>query len=172
MTITAQATPAPTPGRYVRLALIVISAIDAAGALTHIPAIFYDYGHQTALLKFAQALTSVEIVLAIPLTLAALYFAASGQLTRAIVALAIRMLVSWAADLPSIAIHGWELSADYAGAHIAAQRFAAPIVALAAIFLAWRNERLWLATILVALPTVFYWIGVLIFTVAIMIYGF
>jgi hypothetical protein len=162
----------PAPSSRLRIALIVIAAIEAAGALTRTPAIFFDYGHTTALLKFAQALGSVDIALAVPLTLAALYFAVAGQPTRAIIALAIRILVSWACDLPSIAIHGWELSLDIAGLHIAAARFGAPLIAAAAIWLALRNERLWLATILVALPTVFYWIGVAVFTIAIMIYGF
>jgi hypothetical protein len=81
--------------------------------------------------------------------------------------------VTWLTDTPtSLALHGIEWSFDYGGLNVAGYQIGAPLIALGAIWLAWRNEKLWLAASLVALPTLFYWIGVLIFTVAIMIYGF
>lgn len=160
------------PSKRLRIALIALAAIEAAGALTNLSTIFNDYGHTTALLKFAQALGTLNLALAPIFALAALYFAAAGKLTYAIIAIAIRILVTWATDLPSIAIHGLELSADLGGLTILGYRFALPVMAAAAIWLARRNERLWLATIIVALPSVATWLSVLVFTVAVMIYGF
>jgi len=39
-------------------------------------------------------------------------------------------------------------------------------------YLARRNECLGLATLLVALPTIFFWLGVLAFAISVMIHGF
>ena len=169
MTATADA---PNRHRRIRIALIVIAAIESIGALRDLPAIFYDFNPTTTLGKFAQALSSVDQVLAVLLALAALYFACARRLRLAIAAIAIRILVTWLCDLPSIAIHGIEWSLDFAGIEVAGYQIGAPLIALAALYLARRNERLGLATLLVALPTIFFWLGVLAFAVSVMIYGF
>lgn len=163
---------APTRHRRIRIALIVIAAIESIGALLNIPAIFYDFNPTTPLGKFAQALGSVDHVLAVPLTLAALYFAIASWLRLAIASIAIRILVTWLCDLPSIAIHGIEWSATLGGIQVAAYQIGAPLIAFAALYLARRNERLGLATLLVALPTILFWLGVLAFAVSAMIHGF
>jgi hypothetical protein len=169
MTATADA---PTLHRRIRVALIVIAAIETLGALRDIPAIFYDFNPTTPLGKFAQTLGSVDHVLAVPLTLAALYFAVARRLRLAIAAIAIRILVTWLCDLPSIAIHGIEWSLTFGGIEVAGYQIGAPLIALAALYLARRNERLGLATLLVALPTIFFWLGVLAFAISVMIHGF
>ena len=169
MTATVEA---PSRHRRIRIALIVIAAIESIGALYDIPAIFYDFNPTTSLGKFAQALGSVDHVLAVPLTLSALYFAFASRLRLAISALAIRILVTWLCDLPSIAIHGIEWSATFGGIQVAGYQIGAPLIALAALYLVRRNERLGLATLLVALPTIFSWLGVLAFAISIMIHGF
>jgi hypothetical protein len=169
MTATADA---PTRDRRIRIVLIVIAAIESIGALRDIPAIFYDFNPTTPLVKFAQTLGSVSLALAVPLALAALYFACARRLRLAIAAIAIRILVTWLCDLPSIAIHGLEWSLTFGGLEVAGYQIGAPLIALAALYLARRNERLGLATLLVALPTIFFWLGVLAFAVSVMIYGF
>jgi hypothetical protein len=169
MTATADA---PTPHRRIRIALIVIAAIESIAALQDIPAIFYDFNPTTPLGKFAQALGTVDHVLALPLALAALYFAFAWRLRLAIAAIAIRMLVTWLCDLPSIALHGIEWSLTFGGIEVAGYQIGAPLVAFAALYLARRNERLGLATILVALPTILFWLGVLVFAIGVMIHGF
>jgi hypothetical protein len=158
--------------RRIRFALIVIAAIEAIGALGDIPGIFYDFNPTTPLGKFAQALGSVNHVLAVLLTLAALYFAFASWLRLAIAAIAIRMLMTWLCDLPSIGIHGIEWSLTFGGIQVAGYQIGAPLIALAALYLARRNERLGVATLLVALPTIFFWLGVLAFGISAMIYGF
>ena len=169
MTATADA---PSPHPRIRIALIIIAAIESIGALRDIPAIFYDFNPTTPIGKFAQALSSVDQVLAVLLALAALYFALARRLRLAIAAIAIRILVTWLCDLPSIAIHGIEWSLTFGGIEVAGYQIGAPLIALAALYLARRNERLGLATILVALPTIFFWLGVLAFAISVMIHGF
>ena len=163
---------APSRHGRIRIALIVIAAIESIGALLNIPAIFYDFNPATPLGKFAQALGSVDYVLAVPLTLAALYFGFASRLRLAIAAIAIRILVTWLCDLPSIGIHGIEWSLTFGGIQVAGYQIGAPLIALAALYLARRNERLGVATLLVALPTIFFWLGVLAFAISVMIYGF
>ena len=163
--------PLATPGRL-RLALIVLAAIESAAALSGLPGIFYEFNPTTPIGKFAQALTSIDLALAPVFALTALYFAAAGHLRYALMAIAIRILVSWASDLPSIAIHGLELSTNLGGLHVFAARFLAPVIALSALRFAFRNEHLWIATILVALPTIAKWAGVLAFAIGVVIYGF
>ena len=172
MTVAADTPQQTSTPRYLRIALIVIASIEAIGALIGAPGIFYDFNPTTPLAKFAQLLTSVNLVLALPITLAALYFAVAGKLRYAIAAIAIRVLVTWLSDLPSFWIHGIEWSLSYAGIAVAAYQIGAPLIALAAIYLARRNERLRLATLLVALPTILTWLGVLVFAIGAMIYGF
>jgi hypothetical protein len=166
------AVDAPSHQRRIRIALIVIAAIGSLGALWDIPGIFYDFNPTTPLGKFAQTLGRVGYVLAVPLALAALYFAFASRLRLAIAAIAIRILVTWLCDLPSIAIHGLEWSLTLGGIQVACYQIGAPLIALAALYLARRNERLGLATLLVALPTIFFWLGVLAFAISAMIYGF
>lgn len=173
MTLAAEHPDNAPPARWMRIALIVIAAIESIGALRDIPALAYEFNPTTAIGKFAQALTSVNIVLSIPIALAALYFAAAGKLRLAIAAIAARVLVTWLCDTPtSVAIHGIEWSLNFGGLNVAGYQIGAPIVALAALYLAWRNEPLALATLLVALPTIFSWLNIAVFTVAVMIYGF
>jgi hypothetical protein len=172
MTVAADTPQQTSTPRYLRTVLIVIASIEAIGALIGVPGIFYDFNPTTPLLKFAQLLTSANLVLALPITLAALYFAVAGKLRYAIAAIAIRVLVTWLSDLPSFWIHGIEWSLSYAGITVAAYQIGAPLIALAAIYLACRNERLRLATLLVALPTILTWLGVLLFAIGVMIFGF
>jgi hypothetical protein len=82
------------------------------------------------------------------------------------------MLIAWANELSSIAIHGLQLPRGYLGVVHFAQAIIYPVIALAAIWLAARDRLLGLAFALVALPTVEFWIGVAAFTIGVMMYGF
>lgn len=171
MTSIAEPTPAP-PHRLIGISLIAVAAIETLSALANFSVIFVDYHHETALLKFAQALTSVNLALAPLLAGAALVFAVMGRLRHAIVALAALSLLAWAVDLPSIAIHGMELSGDLGGVIVAAKLLGAPLIAAAAIVMAAQNERLALATLLVSLPTILAWAGIVAFAIGVSIFGF
>ena len=165
---------APTPGRpWLRGALAVVAALELLEALSGAPNIFVDYHHDTALLKFAQGVTSVQLALAPFVAGAALVLAAGGRLRAAILALAALTLMVWVLDdLPSIPIHGFEFSADYGGVTVLIHRVVNPAAAVAGAALAWKDRRLPLAGLLVSVPTIVRWLGVLAFAVGVMLYGF
>lgn len=174
MTMTADTTalPAPTRQPLLRIALAVLAAIETLSAMTDLSALFFDYGHTDPLLVFAQAVTKAKIAVAPLFAIAAFVFAVSGRVRAAIAVLAALILLAWLSDLPSIAIHGLELSGGIAGMHALALRVIYPLVAIAAIVLARRNAHLGVAAVLVSLPTVIAWVGVIAFGIAVMIYGF
>lgn len=170
MTTTATA-PAP-PHRLLAIALVLVAAIELLDALSSVSNIFRDYGHTTQLLIFAQAVTSVQLALAPLVSGAAFVLVLMGKLRHAIVAMAVRMLLVWLADLPSIALRGLEVSATFEGLGMFAFRFIYPLMAVAAIVLAHKNQRLALAVVFVSLPTVIALIGFAVFAISIAIYGF
>ena len=177
MTMTAE-TPASIPTQpaapsRLHIGLMILSGLILLGALSDVPAIFFDYGHTDRLVIFAQRLTSLKLALAPVIAGAALYFAITRKLPHAIVALATLMLVNWLTELPSIAIHGMEMKdGGITSLVIAAQRFLYPLLAVAAMAAALRNERLVTATVLTAIPMIVQWLGVVAFAVGVAIYGF
>ena len=177
MTMTAE-TPTSIPTQpaappHLHIGLMILSGLILLGALSDFPAIFFDYGHTDRLVIFAQRLTSLKLALAPVIAGAALYFAITRKLPHAIVALATLMLVNWLTELPSIAIHGMEMkNGGITSLVIAAQRFLYPLLAVAAMAAALRNERLMTATVLTAIPTIVQWLGVAAFAVGVAIYGF
>jgi hypothetical protein len=172
MTTIASTDAAPSY-RWLRVFLVLIAALEFLDALSGVHNIFTDYHHDTTLLRFAQALTSVSLALSPVLAGAALIFAALGNIRRAILALAALVLAVWLLDgLPSIAIHGIKLTPDYGGLEEFLLYFFAPATAVAAALLARKDRRLPLAGVLVCLPALFKWIGGVIFLIAVMIYGF
>jgi hypothetical protein len=128
---------------------------------------FYDYGHTRPLVIFAQRLTTAKILLLPLVSGAALLLAISGRVRHAIMALGAVMLVEWAHDLPSLAIHGLP-----SGLITLAQTFIYPVIAAAAIWLAARGRLLGLAVAFVAVLTVEFWAGAIAFAIAVSIYGF
>jgi succinate dehydrogenase hydrophobic anchor subunit len=91
--------------RWLRLLLVLVAALEFLDALSGVQNVFTDYHHDTTLLRFAQALTSINLALAPLLAGAALIFAASGNIRYAIQALAAMTLVAWVLDsLPSIVL--------------------------------------------------------------------
>jgi hypothetical protein len=173
MTTESTAAVLPPPHRWLRLALVVVAALELLDALTSMHNIFTDYHHQTALLRFAQALTSVQLALAPFIAAAAFIFALRGRLRHAILALAALALMVWLLDdVSSFPIHGFEFSMSFGGMVVFAHHFAFPVAAVAGAALAWKNRRLALAGLLVSLPAIVKWIGVAVFTISIMMYGF
>jgi hypothetical protein len=172
MTTTAT-TGAALPRRWLRAGLAVIAALELLDALSGVPNIFTDYHQPTALHSFAQTLTSIKLALAPVIAGTALIYAAWSNFRRAILALAALALITWAfEDVWSIPIHGLELSLDYDGIVVFLHHFVFPASALAGAALALKDQQLPLAGLLVSVPTIVNWAGVVAFTVAIMIYGF
>ena len=104
---------------------------------------------------------------------AALIYAALGNVRRAILALAaLEISTGLLEDVWSIPIHGLEVSADYGGMLAFFHHFGFPAAALAGAPLAFKDRWLPLAGLLVGVPTIVNWAGVVAFTVAVMMYGF
>ncbi|HYC18833.1 MAG TPA: hypothetical protein VEC94_16630 [Pseudolabrys sp.] len=172
MTIIATTDSAPPSHRWLRAGLVLIAALEFLDALSGVENIFTDHQHPTALLRFAQTLASIKLALAPLIAGAALVFAGMGNLRRAILALALLVLVGWLLDgLPSIAIHGLTLGLNFGGLEEFSHYFLFPASAFAGAALALKNHRLGLAGLLVSVPTLLNWAGVVAFTVAIMMYG-
>jgi hypothetical protein len=135
--------------------------------------IFTDYHHPTTFLRFTQTLTGTKLALAPVIAGAALIYAALGNVRRAILALATLEISTWLLeDVWSIPIHGLELSADYGGMLALFYHFVFPAAALAgAAWLSRTGGFRWPA-LLVGVPTIVNWAGVVAFTVAVMMYGF
>ena len=172
MTIAAAA-PASPSHRGLRLVLAAVAALELLDGIPYLANIFTDYGHTTAYLKFAQALMSVKIALTPVFAGAAFVFAAIGKVRTAITALAGLILLGFVLDdLTSIPLHGLELSADFGGFTVFVGRVVAPAAAIIAGTLAWHDRRLALAGLLVSIPIVFHWLGVLAFAIGVMMYGF
>ena len=161
------------PHRWLRVVLVLIAALEFLDALSGVQNIFTDYHHPTAFLRFAQTLTSIKLALAPVIAGAALIYAALGKVRHAILAVAALEITTWLLeDVWSIPIHGLELSADYGGMLAFFQHFVFPAAALAGAALAFKDRRLPLAGLLVSVPTIVNWAGVVAFTVAVMMYGF
>ena len=159
--------------RWLRLLLVLVAALEFLDALSSLQNIFTDYHHDTALLRFAQALTSIQLALSPLLAGAALIFAALGNIRYAVLALAVLTLVGWVfISLPSIAIHGIKFSLEFGDLEGLFYYFVVPVVAAAAALLALKNRRLALATLLACVPALAKWIALVAFIIAIMIYGF
>jgi len=164
----------PAPRRLrLRIALGMVAAIELLDRLSSLPNIFHDYHQTTAYLRFAQTLTSVQLGLTPLIAAAVLALAAIGRLREAIVGLATLVLTVWLLDdVPSIPIHGLGFSFTFGGIEMFVHYAVFPLLALAGATLALKNRWLALAGLLVSLPTLVNWAGVVAFTVSIMIYGF
>jgi hypothetical protein len=173
MTTAENTTAAPTQHHWLRIALAVVALVELADALSSIHNIFTDYHHPTALLRFAQALTSVKLALAPLVAGAAAVLAVIGRTRLAIGALAALVLLDWMLqDVWSIPFHGLELSLNFGGIEAFFNHFVFPAVAIAGAALALKDRRLALAGLLVSLPTLINWTVLVVFTIGIMIYGF
>ncbi len=164
---------APARHRWLRIALAVLAAYELWGALADLPTLFAAYEPETGLTRLAQILGSVKVALAPLVTAAALWFAATGKPRHAVIALATLALLTWVLiDVWSIATEGLELDFTLGGLVTVLKIVIFPLAAIAAIYLALKDRRLRLASALVALPTVVKWIGIVLFSIAMAMYGF
>ena len=172
MTTIADTDAAPSH-RWLRVLLVLIAALEFLEALADVQNIFIDRHHETALLRFAPGLTSIQLALSPLLAGAALIFAALGNIRYAVLALAALTLTAWVLGaLPTIAIHGMSFSLDYSSFEGIVLFIVAPLVTVAAAFLAFKDKRLSLAALLISLPFLFKWIVLVLFIITVFMYGF
>ena len=106
------------------------------------------------------------------LAVAALVLAARRYFRAAIIVLAAYIIAAWFADLPTMARFGIEGELSPLGLSLLAQELAFAPLAVTAIVLAYLDRVLWLAALFVALPPANLLLGMILFTIGIMIYGF
>jgi hypothetical protein len=177
-TTTPAETPAPaTPSRWARIVLLVFAVINIWMAFSDVGGVVMNIVENSnpALSWLLWSGVPIRFLLSV----AALIYAAKDNVPRAIMALALLPLLDLLTDaLPSLLKEGVESAlADIAaaGPHGMIVLFLVvvlPAMALGAIMLARRNQRLGLATFLAILPTIFGAALVVAFGISVMIYGF
>jgi hypothetical protein len=106
------------------------------------------------------------------LALSALVFALIGYVRHAIPALGAIVLMTWLKDMPSVVAHGYDFNTFFALPQTSIEVIAFPLVGACAIALAARDQRLGIATLLVAIPTLYKLFNGMAFLIGVMIYGF
>jgi hypothetical protein len=168
----AQATPATQPSTWLRVLLIVLAAIEGLEGLFKF-LLFIARDPEIFGKGWGSYAVGTELALTLPFALLALFFLAKGNVRGGLCFVAGIALLRWISLLPSVVNH----PASFPGSGFpallqVAQIMIFPLLMLMVIALAWKNERLTLAGILVGLPAVTEWLGVAAFAIGVMIYGF
>jgi len=152
------------------LLLIIIAAIEAFDALSHVPALFGDMTEIPGP-GLGGAIIKAYVVSHPLLALAALAFATVGRLRYAIMALGALVLMNWLNYIPSVVRHGLDFG-GLSAFQTPVQIIAFPLMGACAIALAACKERLGLAALLVSIPTLFDVLAVIAFGISVFLYGF
>lgn len=173
MTDTASVAPAAQPAKWARLLLLIAAMIEFLGGLGSLPILLGDLNEVPGPGLDGQIILA-GIVLQPLLALAALFFTVRGKIPYALVAMAFIILMAWLSYVPSVRLHGLDLSQGdaFTTAMLGWELIAAPVVALAVAGLALRETQLTLATVLAVLPTLAHVLSVIVFGISVAIYGF
>jgi hypothetical protein len=106
------------------------------------------------------------------LALAALVFAAVGNVRYSIIALGAMVMMTWLNYMPSVVRHGLGFEGLYSTLQGTVQIVVFPLMAACGIAYAARNQRLGIATALVSIPAFWFMFGVVAFAIGVSIYGF
>jgi hypothetical protein len=158
--------------RWAVLLLAVAAALELLAGLRDLPILFGDMTEIPGP-GLGGFVIKTKIALQPVFALAALIFVARGRIRPALFAMAGVVLVNWMNYLPSVAIHGLEFQGDGVGGLVTfLEIIVAPVLALAVIALAWRGQRLTLATLLAVFHTALSVLFVILFAIGVAIYGF
>lgn len=164
--------PAVAPQKSVRIALLALAILECLGALKGLGVLLGD-GAELSGGGWGHAAVMAGLTAAPLLAFAALAFAMRGNLRFAIMAIAGIVLLTALSYLPSAMLHGLHQSGSgLYGLHAAAKLILFPLMALAAIALAARDQRLGLATILVWVPMLAGILSLVAFSLGVGLYGF
>jgi hypothetical protein len=161
-----ETTPSPAAPRRnaLRGALAAIALVELVDAIAPIILL----GGMEGLSTVVKLRLTANTVLA----LAALVFALTGYVRHAIVALGAIVLMAWLNFMPSVVAHGYDLNTFFALPQTSIEAVAFPLIAACAIALAARNEHLGIATLLVAIPTLYKLFNGIAFLTGVLIHGF
>ena len=173
MTDTVSVAPAAQTAKWARLLLLIAAMIEFLGGLGSLPILLGDLSEVPGPGLDGQIILA-GIVLQPLLALAALFFTIRGKIPYALVAMAFIVLLSWLSYVPSVRLHGLDLSQGdaFTTTMLGWELIVAPVVALAVAGLALWEKHLTLATVLAVLPTLAHVLSVLAFGISVAIYGF
>jgi hypothetical protein len=154
-----------------RTVLFIAALFEAYQALPDVPMLFGDMSEIPGP-GFGGFLIKAYMATHAPLALAALVFAAIGNVRYAIIALGAVVIMTWLNWMPSVVRHGLKFGSLYSSVEETAQIIGFPLMAACGIAYAARNRRLGIATALVSLPTFWFWLGVIAFAIGVSIHGF
>lgn len=170
---TSRDSPPSSPWeRRLYVPILIVAILETLNALSNL-VIFGDLSEYRDS-GFAQWLLIAAVAIYPVPALAALIFAIKADLRRAVMALAAIVIVAWFMDyLPSFFVHGLEfLEGGITGLHLFAMMVVFPLLAVVALVLAYRRQRLVLAAVLASLTTVANVLAIVAFAVGVWIYGF
>jgi hypothetical protein len=165
---TVSAVP-PTARVWLRIVLMTVAGFESFIGLQEFAGAFDLHD---APLSFGQFVINARLAIHPFLAVAALVLSARRYFRAAIIVLAAYIIAAWLADLPTMARFGIEGDWSPLGLSLLAQELAFAPLAVAAIVLARLDRHLWLAALFVALPPANLLLGMILFTIGIMIYGF
>jgi len=160
---------APPARFWLRTALLTVAGFETLIGLEEFSGAFDLHD---APLSFGQFVINARLAIHPFFAVAALVLATYRYLRAAIIVLAAYIIVAWLTDLPAIARFGIEWDWSPIGLSLLAQQLIFPPLAVAAIILARLDRHLGLSALFVALPPANLLAGIIMFTIAIMIYGF
>jgi hypothetical protein len=159
-------------GRGWRLLLAFAAALEFLGGLRDFPILFGNLSEIPGP-GVGGAIIIAKIALQPILGFAALFFAASGRIRDALLAMAAIIVMTWLNWLPSVARHGLDFKGTaFVNLQLLFQIVIAPLLAAIVAALAMRRRRTSLAIGLAVLPTLMSVLGVLIFGIGVALYGF
>lgn len=138
-----------------RAALIALAIIELLWGLADLPNLFWGVDNlfgEAPRSVFAVPTTMAHLVCHPLLAIAALALTITGRTRHAIIALAIIAIMTWVNHLPWLGRLDLGKARDLQWA--TKQIVVFPLTSAAAILLAARDARLWLATALVSIPTI------------------
>lgn len=175
MTAAAQTAAAPSHHYWLRIGLMAVAGLELMDSAASVGGIFSSQDYADAMLRFAQTLLNVKLALAPIAAVAGLFFAAFGRLRAAVLSLAAFALMGWMLnDLWTGVIHGFGFNPGYYSGAVGvfAHQVVFPLGTFAGIVLALTTRHLAWAGLLVSLPPLYNWAGVLLFAVSILLRGF
>jgi hypothetical protein len=164
--------PSNKPSRWLRIYLIVIAVIAALGGLVQIPALLSGGPATVDPDQYVWA-GRAWLGLTSPFGLIALFFLIRGDYRRAIPFIAGIGLLKWIWMLPAFMTHELAFPGlSFLFVDAVFQMLIWPMLAVVVFILCWKNERLTLAGFLAGLPPAMEALGMALFAIAVMIYGF
>lgn len=167
----ASISPATAPRMLgLRIVLHLIGIMEALDGFTSASTLFGDMSEIPGP-GFGGFLIKAHLATHPVLAIAVIALAVTGRVRGAIIALSAIVIMTWLNVMPSVVLHGLDFNGTSAF-ETPLRIVAFPLMAACAIAYAARNQRLGLATALAALPTLFQWLGIVVFAIGVMIYGF